>query len=75
MACYTVVMVEIEDNEINRKARAKLGLSETGQLTATEAARVKKEAGILKTQAILRRLNPMAVVRRVGDKLTVQAQV
>jgi hypothetical protein len=75
MACYTVVGVEVEDNEHNRKARALLGLPEKGLLSAADAARVKKEAGIIKTQAIMRRLNPSAVIRRVGDKLTIQVNI
>lgn len=75
MACYTVVLVELDDNEHNRKARERLGLPLTGGLEEADANRVRKEAGIIKTQAILRRLNPTAIVRREGDKLTVQASV
>jgi hypothetical protein len=75
MACYTEVLVQIEDNELNRKARKALGLPETGGLSQSDANRVKKEAGILKTQVIMRRLNPTAIIRRNGDELTIQASI
>lgn len=75
MACYTVTLIEIDDNEHTRKARERLGLPLQGGLSQTDANRVKKEAGIIKTQAIMRRLNPMAVIRRDGDKLTIQASL
>jgi hypothetical protein len=74
MACYTVVDVQIEDNELNRQARKKLGLPEVGSLTYDQANAVKKEAGILRTHQVMRRLNPTAVIRRVGDKLTISVQ-
>ena len=75
MACYTVVQVEIEDNEINRKARQALGLPEKGAVSELDARRITKEAGILRTQQVMRRLNPSAVIRRVGDKLSIQVNI
>lgn len=75
MACYTLVLVKVEDTEINRRARANLGLPETGDLTVRDAARVRKESGLLKTQQVIRNLNPTAVVRRQGDKLTISVNV
>ena len=75
MPCYTSVGVTIEDNEINRQAREKLGLPVTGYLSESDAARVRKEAGIIKTTALARRLNPTAVVRRQGDKLTISVNI
>jgi hypothetical protein len=75
MSCFTVIEVQIDDNELNRKARANLNLPLTGGLTQAQADAVRKEAGILKPQVIMRRLNPTAVVRRNGDKLTVSVNV
>lgn len=75
VACFTSVLIELEDSEYNRKARERLGLPAKGGLSQEDANRVKKESGIIKTQMILRRLNPTAIVRRNGDQLTVQASV
>jgi hypothetical protein len=74
MPCYTRIRVEIEDNAINRKARKNLGLPEEGSLTRTDARRVQKEASILKSMESVRRLDPRAIVRRKGDKVTVTVQ-
>lgn len=75
MPCSTTVQVNVEDSAINRKAREKLGLPLTGQLFPEQAAKVRKEAGILKTYNIMRTINPTAVLKRVGDKLTISVNV
>lgn len=74
MPCYTVITVQIEDNAINRQARKNLDLPETGDLTRREARLVKREAAVLKSMAAVRRLDPRAVVRRKGNKITVTVQ-
>lgn len=75
MPCYTSVQVNLDDNEINREARKKLGLSETGGLSPEDAGRVRIEAGVIKTLRLVRRLNPTAVVRRVGNELNVSVNI
>lgn len=71
MACYTVVMVTLTDDAVNREARRKLGLAETGLLTEEAAGRVRIEAGIIRSYASIRKLEPTAVIRRDGNRLTV----
>ena len=63
MPCFTRVVI-VEDTEINKKAREALGLPLEGPLTASEARKVKVEAGVIKTKQAMRRLNPSAVIRR-----------
>jgi hypothetical protein len=75
MPCYTVVTVTLDDNEINREARRELGLKETGPLTEEEAGRVRIEAGIIKTRREIRRLQPMALITRNGNELTVTVDI
>lgn len=75
MACYTVVTINLDDNALNRKARGVLGLPLTGPLSVSEARRVKIEAGVIKTRNVIRRLQPNAVIRRVGNKLNVSVTV
>lgn len=69
MACFTMVTIQLEDTEINRKAREALGLPLEGALSAYDAQRVKAEAGVIKARREIRRLQPNAVIRRVGNKL------
>ena len=72
MACYTRVLVEIEDNELNRKARENLKLPLEGALEEWEARAVKKEAAILKTIRVAKKLAPGAIVKRKNNgKITV----
>ena len=75
MACFTVVRVKLDNSAINRKARKALGLPLEGDLSAYDARRVGVEAKILTSLAAVRRLQPSAVIKRKGDKLTVQVQV
>lgn len=70
MTCYTMVEVEVNEDQYTKKAREKLGLENRG-LSAEETIRLKKEVGILKTKAIMQRLNPKAMIQRKGDKLTI----
>ncbi len=76
MACWTTVtMEEIEDTEINRQAREALDLPLEGSLTSYDARRVRTEAGVIKARREIRRLQPTAVIRRVGNKLNVSVSV
>jgi hypothetical protein len=74
MPCYTVIQVEIEDNALNRRARKNLGLPEEGKLSPRDAKRVKREAAVLKSMDQVRKLDPRAIVRRKGNKVTVTVQ-
>lgn len=74
MACFTSVAVNLENSQWNRLARKALGLPEGG-LSQTDAGRVRKEAALIKTQHTMRLLSPTAVIRRQGDKLTIQVHV
>ena len=71
IACFTEVLINLDDNTINRLARKHLGLRETGSLSEYDAKRVRVEAGVLTAIAKVRRLNPTAVIRRKGNELTV----
>ena len=75
MACFTKVEVNLDNNEVNRQARKKLGLKEEGPLTELEAGKVRVEAGVIRTLAVMQRLAPTAVVRRDGDELTVTVNI
>jgi len=78
MPCYTKVMVTLEDNKWNQKAREKLGLPVKGELTEEEARDVRLEAGKLKTVAAIKALNPTAIIKgtTVGiKKLTIQVDL
>ena len=75
MPCDTRVEVRIDDKEIEKEARKKLGLPESGSLTRQQAAALTKEAGILKTIKTTRRLAPTAVIKRSGDKLTISVNM
>lgn len=75
MPCFTRVEIVLDDNELNRRARKKLGLPEEGQLSLLDARRVKVEAGVMKTMQTMQRLNPTAVVRRTGNKLSISVNV
>lgn len=76
MPCYTVLSLEnLEDTAVNREARRRLGLPETGSLAASLADRVRVEAGLLRATSAIRRLNPTAVIRRQGDKLQVSVNL
>ena len=78
MPCDTKVMVTLDDNKWNQRAREKLGLSVTGKLSQEDADRVRLEAGKLKTAAAIRVLNPTAIVTglTVGcKKLTIQVEI
>ena len=75
MACYTLVRVSVDDTAINRKARKNLGLPIDGTLNEYDAQRVVREAGVIKGMQEVRRLSPTAVIKRKGDKLTVQVEV
>ena len=74
MACYTMIEVNLEDSALNRKARKNLGLTLTGSLTEVQAKRVMREAATLKGMEAARRLDPRAIVRRKGNKLTITVQ-
>lgn len=79
MACYTLTTVSIDDTELNRRARKKLGLAETGDLSWSDARRVKTEAALLKAEDTVRRADRTALVRRVKnpngtEKLSVTVQ-
>jgi len=71
MACWTEIDINLDDTDLNRRARKRLGLPETGPLTPEEAAKVRQEAGLLKAQDTVRRLDPRAIVRRKAGKLIV----
>lgn len=71
MPCFTRVLIKIEDNEVNREARRKLGLPEEGGLTQVQAADVRIEAGIIKSRRVIRSKAPNAVIRREGNRLHV----
>ena len=73
MACFTMVEI-LEDTDINREVRKKLGLPLEGKLNAEDTRRVKVEAGILKTVRSVLKLDPGAIIRRKGDKLSVTVQ-
>jgi hypothetical protein len=75
MPCYTSVRVSLDDTALNRKARKNLGLAVEGSLDSYEAQRVKQEVGVLKAIAETRRLSPTAVIKRKGNKLSVQVEV
>jgi len=74
MPCYTIITVKLDDTAINRRARKKLGLSEEGNLSSSDARRVRQEAAVLKAQDSVRKLDPRAIVRRKGNKLVVTVQ-
>lgn len=74
MACFTSVQINLDDTEINRRARKALGLAETGSLSETDAKAVRIEAGVLTAMAKVRKLNPTALIRRKGNELTVSVQ-
>ena len=75
MPCYTMVRVEVDDTALNRKARKNLRLPIDGTLSSYDAQRVTREAGVLKAIAETRRLSPTAVIKRKGNKLSVQVEV
>ena len=75
MACYTVVMINLDDTAINRKAREALGLPLEGSLSQYDARRVTIEAGVIKARTEIRRIQPNAVIRRNGNKLSVSVSV
>jgi hypothetical protein len=70
MPCDTKVMVNLEDNKWNAKAREKLGLSLKGGLSVQDAADVRVEAGKLKTAAVVKAMDPTAIITglTVGSK-------
>ena len=74
MACWTVVTIDLEDTAINRAARKALGLPLEGSLTQAAARMVGTEAGVIKAKRAIRRLQPTAVIRRVGNQLKVSVQ-
>jgi len=71
MACFTVVTVDVPNTELNREAREALELPLDERLTLRDAKRVRIEAGVIKTKREIRKLQPTAVIRRTGNKLTV----
>ena len=75
MACFTMVTIQLDDSEINRAAREELELPLTGDLDSVDVRRVKVEAGVIKARREIRRIAPNAVIRRVGNKLTVNVTV
>jgi len=75
MACFTVVEVNLDDTHINRKARKALGLKAEGPLTRYDAARVVREAKVLTAIAKVRAMQPTAIIKRKGDKLTVKVSI
>ena len=76
MACYTVVELEnLDDNELNRKARDSLGLPLTGGLSASNARAVRMEAGLLKAIAQVKKMSPKAMITRTGNKISVSVEV
>lgn len=74
MACYTLIEINLDDTIWNKKARKKLGFSPEGPLSWRDVAKIKREAGVLKAMDSVRRLDPRAIVRRKGNKLTVTVQ-
>ena len=74
MACYTSVEVDLADDRWNREARKRLGLAVEGPLSVYNARRVKVEAGVIKSMDSIRKLDPRAVIRRKGNKLTITVQ-
>jgi hypothetical protein len=55
-------MVSLEDTLWNKKAREKLKLPLTGQLTEEQAGQVRVEAGKLKAASIIKAMNPANIV-------------
>jgi len=74
MPCYTVVLVDVPEDQWTARARKALGLPLKGGLSQRDARRVTKEAGILKAMDQVRRQAPTAIIRRTGDELTVTAE-
>lgn len=74
MVCETIVMIKLDDDELHRKARKKLGLPIKGRLTEYHAGLVRVEVGVAKTYSAMRRLDPTAIIRRKGNELTVSVQ-
>ena len=71
MACFTRIEILLDDTALNRLARKKLGLPETGRLDRYDADRVKIEAGFIKAKRAVLRADPTAIVTRKGNKLKV----
>ena len=78
MPCDTKVMVSLEDNKWNAKAREKLGLSVSGKLSVEDAASVRIEAGKLKTAAVVKAMDPTAIITGLtlgSKKIVIQMNV
>lgn len=78
MPCDTKVLVTLENTPYNQKARKKLGLSLTGQLSQADADDVRIEAGKLKTIDAIMAIDPLAAITgtTVGsDTLTIQLEL
>lgn len=78
MPCDTKVMVNLEDNKWNTKAREKLGLSVKGALSQEDARDVRLEAGKLKTAAAIKAINPTAIITGLAvgvKKLNIQVNI
>ena len=78
MPCDTKVLVTLDNTPYNRRARKRLGLPLTGELSQSEANAVRVEAGKLKTIDAIMAIDPLAAITgtTVGsDTLTIQLEL
>jgi len=72
MACYTSIELEnLDDNELNRLARKHLKYNLDGELTQAQVRKVKQEAGLIKAERQIRKMQPTAMIKRKGNELEV----
>lgn len=72
MSCYTSIELEnLDDNELNRLARKHLKYPLEGGLTQAQARKVKQEAGLIKAERQIRKMQPTAMIKRKGNELEV----
>jgi hypothetical protein len=77
MPCYTKVLVELNNDKWTLRAKEKLGITGT-RVSEEDAARIRVEAGKLKTIASIRLLSPTAIITgtTIGSKkLTIQVNI
>lgn len=78
MACFTKVMVTLDNDKYTIEARKKLGLPLKGEVDEETARAVKLEASKIKTVSVMRALNPGALIKGnlLGSKkLTIQIDI
>jgi len=71
MPCYTKVQLfNTDKDKYTVMAKAKLGIGEKEQVTQAQLGQIKIEAGKLKTAALIKIMNPAAMIKglQVGIK-------